>query len=65
MPLPGFCFPEELPGRIRSKCAEELVNECCSGIFPSGVAPFDLMVTAVYMLDTNRFCFFNFIEPLF
>lgn len=29
----GFCFPEDLPGRLRSKCAEELLNECYSGHF--------------------------------
>lgn len=34
---PGFCFLEGLSGRIRSKCAGELVKECSSGVFAFGM----------------------------
>lgn len=26
-------FPDDLPGRMRNKCSEELVKQCCSGIY--------------------------------
>lgn len=50
----GFCFPEGLPGRIRSKCAGELVKECSSGVFPFRMGHI-FMVTAADRLGTDRF----------